>query len=204
MSELLAFNDDRPLANSTSETELARHHMSNDGLDVHGGAGIGERKGSWLAWLWRSPHQPAEVEAAAGSELGGPAESVGGPGGYAPLRFTRAQLQYLHRWVYPEVEDSEPQGASSALVDVQGRLRICGLRVELRCAAPEADREAVPLAVVQLVELSLLSTQELTGRTKAELSVESLTVYEASGPDGVSAELLAPLGASTTHVAELD
>lgn len=195
MSELLAFHDDRPLANSTSETELARHNLSDDGLEVHGGAGIGERKGSWLAWLWRSSHQPAEAEAAAGSELG-PAEPVDGAGGYAPLRFTRAQLQYLHRWVYPEVEDSEPQGASSALVDVQGRLRIRGLRVELRCAAPEADRGAVPLAVVQLVELSLLSTQELTGRTRAELSVESLTVCEASGPDGLSAELLAPLGAS--------
>lgn len=196
MSELLAFNDDRPLANSTSETELARHRLSNDGLDMHGSEGIGERRGSWLAWLWRSSHQPAEVEAAAGSEPG-PAEPVDGAGGYAPLRFTRAQLQYLHRWVYPEVEDSEPQGASSSLVDVQGRLCIGGLRVELRCAAPEADREAVPLAVVQLVELSLLSTQELTGRTKAELSVESLTVCDASGPDGLPAELLAPLVASS-------
>ena len=65
MSELLAFNDDRPLANSTSETELARHRLSNDGLDMHGSEGIGERRGSWLAWLWRSSHQPAEVEAAA-------------------------------------------------------------------------------------------------------------------------------------------
>ena len=135
MSELLAFNDDRPLANSTSETELARHRLSNDGLDMHGSEGIGERRGSWLAWLWRSSHQPAEVEAAAGSEPG-LAEPVDGAGGYAPLRFTRAQLQYLHRWVYPEVEDSEPQGASSSLVDVQGRLCIGGLPVELRCAAP--------------------------------------------------------------------
>ena len=209
MGQLLAHQDDRPLgeAASTSESQLdsprpGRHILPDHALDdAHAEPGDGERTGGWLAWLWRSPHQPAAGADAPESQAG-PAAAGEDAGGYAPLRFTRAQTQYLQRWLHPEVEDTEARGVpSTPMVDVQGRLRIRGLRVELRCVPAEADREAVPIAVAQLVGLSLVSTQELTGRTKAEFSVQSFDVCDASGPSGSSsAELLAPREAGPAPV----
>ena len=53
-----------------------------------------------------SPHQPAAGADAPESQAG-PAAAGEDAGGYAPLRFTRAQTQYLQRWLHPEVEDTE-------------------------------------------------------------------------------------------------